>query len=172
MLYFCYVKLCDCIWVPFWEWRICAKSSYFPPRGGTTCKRFGSQVEASSSMVHDGVIINYPSDRKPPSCLPGRSTTVSDRLVRSSVFRSTKRTWLRSIGHSQACWRRHGFCPWFSSCLSCIGGCVIARVALKRPVDTPAHAKQRAFLREEGVNNLSSGDEEANMSASSDNCGV
>ncbi len=46
------------------------------------------------------------------------STTVSDPLVRSSVSRSFKRTWLRSIGHSQACWRRHGFCPWFSSSAS------------------------------------------------------
>ena len=132
-------------------------------------KRIGG---GSSSMVHDGVIINYPSDRKPPSCLPGMEYHC-ERPV-SSILCVQEYQDQEDMIFFQRYWAFSSLLAvprilplMFLICLSCVGGFVIARVALKRH---PAHAKQRAFLREEGVNNLSS-DEEANMS-SSDNCGV
>lgn len=131
-------------------------------------KRIGG---GSSSMVHDGVIINYPSDRKPPSCLPGMEyhceRPVSSILCVQEYQDQEDMIFERYWAFSSLLVVPRILPLMFLICLSCVGGCVIARVALKRH---PAHAKQRAFLREEGVNNLSS-DEEANMS-SSDNCGV
>ena len=126
----------------------------------------------SSSMVHDGVIINYPSDRKPPSCLPGMEYHCERPVSSILCVQEYQEDMIKKYWAFSSLLAAPRILPLiFLICLSCIGGCVIARVALKRPV-YPAHAKQRAFLREEGVNNLSSGDEEANMSASSDNCGV
>mmetsp|Transcript_53668 Transcript_53668/g.100585 ORF Transcript_53668/g.100585 Transcript_53668/m.100585 type:complete len:151 (+) Transcript_53668:588-1040(+) len=126
----------------------------------------------SSTMVQDNVVINYPSDRKPPSCDPGMKYHC-ERPV-SSIFCVQE-------------YEENPFSQYFAVsglfsgnrilplslliCLSCVGGCIVSRMLFKPP-SSPACTKGRALMREEGVSNLSSGEEESNsMSRNSEHCG-